>query len=227
MKGSGGFSQYGCTSGTGWRGQFTRAGQLRRQRGLGLYDGLMIPARRRDFLTCQGLLCFCIVLVGMIVVIRGGRRLRQGIFQGMGFSPGRGGLFHQFLDFRPVHECGLAGILFGDLPLHIRHAVLLKEFSGGFVATQFHGIDLTLRPFVQIHRTDKGRVDPHAPVLRRTIETEENAIRDGRPSGTRGGTIKANLIGRDGFDFLELCILIGRGDADGTLPGGRKGPILA
>ena len=205
--------------------------------------------------------------IGSIAIRNSGRC--QGIFQGMDLPPRGGGLFDQFLNLRFVHERRLAGVLFGDLPLHVGYTVPLEEFPRLIIAAQFHGIHLPLRPFVQIDRTDEGRVHPHTPVLRRTIETKEDAcaptnqpttttttttatstkvseygvsqtrdmndkqnicertVRDRGPSWTRGGTIEANLIGRDGLDLLELRVLIGRGDTNSTFPRGRKGPVFA
>ena len=56
--------------------------------------------------------------------------------------------------------------------------------------------------------------------LRRTV-------RDTRPGGTRGGTIKAYLIRGDRLDLAELKVLVRRRDAHLSLAGGRVVAIFA
>ena len=54
----------------------------------------------------------------------------------------------------------------------------------------------------------------------------KRTVRYTRPGGSRGRTIKANLIVTEGLDLFHLCILVRGGDAHLAFAGGRKGPVV-
>jgi len=70
-------------------------------------------------------------------------------------------------------------------------------------------------------------MDAHASVRGGTIQTQKDAVRHGCPSWARGGTVEANLVGFNGFDFLELLILVLGGYADFALSRGGEGSIVS
>jgi hypothetical protein len=52
-------------------------------------------------------------------------------------------------------------------------------------------------------------------------------VRHRCPGWARGGTVEANLVGFNRFDFLELLILVLGGNADFALSCGGEGSIVS
>jgi len=103
--------------------------------------------------------------------------------------------------------------------------MLLKELFGIGIAPDLHGVDLPLRPFVQIETADKGDVDAHPTMCRGAIQTEEDAVGGRRPRGPGGGAVEADGVGGGVLDLAELGVFAGRGDAGLALPRGGDGSI--
>mmetsp|Transcript_1593 Transcript_1593/g.4166 ORF Transcript_1593/g.4166 Transcript_1593/m.4166 type:complete len:386 (+) Transcript_1593:56-1213(+) len=131
------------------------------------------------------------------------------------------------VELGPIGPGGLAGVLFLDLSVHVRQSMGSEVFSGVGVSAEPHGVDLSLRPFVQVDGSDKGGVDPHVPVGGRAVEAEKDAISYGCPCWTRSRTIEANLVALDCLEFLELQVLVFRGKTDLPLSCSGESPVCS
>jgi len=70
-------------------------------------------------------------------------------------------------------------------------------------------------------------VHPHIPVGGTAIEAEEDAVGGGRPGGAGVGAVEADGVGRDVFEFAELGVFVGGGDAALAATGGGDGAVGA
>jgi hypothetical protein len=59
--------------------------------------------------------------------------------------------------------------------MHVRQTMLTKELSRIAIPPQSHGINLTLRPFVQIDTSNKRRMDSQTTMCGGTIQTQKDA----------------------------------------------------
>jgi hypothetical protein len=75
--------------------------------------------------------------------------------------------------------------------MKIRHPLLLKKLFRILIPPDPHGIDLPLRPLVQIHRSDEREMHAHVAMDGGAIEAEEDAVGGGCPCGAGVGAVEA------------------------------------
>ena len=102
-----------------------------------------------------------------------------------------------------------------------------KKRTGIAVAADPHGIDLPLRPLVEVDAPDEGEVDAHRAVGGTAIQAQEHPVGHRGPRRAGVGTVEAELVVPCVFEFPELRVLVGRRDAHPPLAGGRDHPILS
>ena len=74
--------------------------------------------------------------------------------------------------------------------MKIRHPMLLKKLLGIIIPPNPHGINLPLRPLVQIHWPNESQVHAHIAMGRAAIQAEKDTISGGGPRGAGVGTVE-------------------------------------
>mmetsp|Transcript_2428 Transcript_2428/g.7071 ORF Transcript_2428/g.7071 Transcript_2428/m.7071 type:complete len:239 (-) Transcript_2428:75-791(-) len=191
--------------------------------------GPTIPCRLDGPLGLVGLL----LLHGIVEVVeeaasaRGRCRGRGGAvvpFHELAALPCLG--IHQFLQLDAVGLGGLGAVLLVRLLVHVGQAVLAKERPGVAVAADPHGVDLPLRPLVEVDAPHEGEVDAHRAVGGAAVQAEEHPVRHRGPRRAGVGTVEAELVVPGRLELAELRVLVGRRDAHLSPAGGRDHSVL-
>ena len=213
----------------GWRhGELTRPGVAGGQLGRRTEDpgGPTTPRRLDGPLGLVGLL----LLHGIVEVVEKAAGRCSGIgsvvpFHELAALPCLG--IDQLLQLDPVGLGGLGIVLLIRLLVHVLDAMLAKEGPGIAIAADPHGIDLPLRPLVEVDAPYEGEVHPHRAVGGTAIQAQEHPMRHRGPRRTGVGTVEADLVVPDGLQFAKLRILVRGGDAHLALAGGGDHTVLA
>ena len=189
--------------------------------------GPAIPRRRDGPLGLVGL----ILLHGIVEVVEEAAATARGRagtvvpFHELAALPCLG--IDQLLQLDAVGLGGLGVVLLVRLLVHVRQSVLAKKRAGIAIAADPHGIDLPLRPLVEVDAPDEGEVDAHRAVGGAAIQAQEHPVGHRGPRRAGVGTVEADLVVPYVFEFPELRVLFGRRDAHLPLAGGRDHPILS
>lgn len=104
-------------------------------------------------------------------------------------------------------------------------AVLPEKLLGIVIPPDPHGVDLTLRPFVEVDAAHERDVHAHLTVCRAAVQAEEDAVGRGGPRRAGVGTVEADAVGWDIFQFAKLGIFIRGWYARLAFTGGCYGSV--